>query len=146
MKKLILLPILISLSCKSKKLNQESSSSKFEFGIEINARVSKIDSIQDYYLVFVENDTNYFKIVSDKKQPIPFDGLKIETGKKYDFRVKQLTGFPKKNQDQYSVMNYLDITRCKDFKNTKICTESRFEIATSSNLKGLYIIKSDKTP
>jgi len=140
MKKSILILILISLSCKSKKNIQESTSSKFELGIDINARISKIDSIENYYLVYVENDTNYFKIVSDKKQPKPYNGLKIETGKNYDFRVRQLTGFPPKTQDQYSPMNYLDITRCVDFKNTKICTEPRFEIATSSNLKGLYII------
>ena len=140
MKKIILILILISFSCKSKKDIQETTSSKFELGIDINAKISKIDSIENYYLVYIENDKNYFKIVSDKEQQKPFNSIKVKIGKNYTFKVRQLTGFPPKTQNQYSVMNYLDLERCVDFKNTKICTEARFEIATSSNLKGLHLI------
>ena len=141
MKNLFLILVLISLSCKSKIIGTEPYKQKFEIGIDVNAQISKIDSIPNYYLVFIENDKEFFKIVSDKNQTKPYNGIKVKIGENHKFRIQQVTNRkPSGPNDRFTPVNYLDITRCEYFKKTEICTESSFELAKSSNLKGLYLI------
>lgn len=133
--------ILIFFSCKSKKIENETLNQKFVLGIDVNAEISKIDSISNYYLVFIKNDKQYFKIVSDKNQGKPYNGIKVKIGENYRFRIQPVTDRkPSGTNNQFTPMNYLDITRCHYFNGTEICTESSYELAKSSNLKGLYII------
>jgi hypothetical protein len=140
MKILILILILISFSCKSKKIETEPIKQKLELGFDVTAKVSKIDSIANYYLVFIENNKEFFKIISDKNQAKPYNGVKVKVGENYNFKIQQITNRkPTEQNSPFTPVNYLDITRCEDFKGTEICTESSFELAKSSNLKGLYL-------
>jgi hypothetical protein len=142
MKKLILVLILLSFSCKSKQLPQEILDPKLEFGFIVNAQISKIDSIQNYYLVYIENDNEFYKIVSNKNAAIFNDGIKVINGESYNFRIEQLTD--RKNataNNEFAPINYLDIAQCRKFRQTKICTETSFELAKANNLSGLYIRK-----
>jgi hypothetical protein len=142
MKNIFVILILILFSCKSKKVGTETYKPQFELGIDVNARIAKIDSIENYYFVFIENGEEYFKIISEKNQAKPYNRKKVEIGKNYKFRIQQLTDRrPSGENDQFTPMNYLDISRCLNFNGLEICTESSFELAKSSNLKGLYLNK-----
>ena len=142
MKKLFPILILILVSCKSRKIETEISKPKFELGVDVFAEVSKIDSIANYYLVFIESEKEYFKIVSDNRQAKYYNGTKLEIGKNYKFRIQQVTDRkPPGPNDRFTPVNYLDIAQCRNFDKTEICTESSFELATASNLKGLYLRK-----
>jgi len=141
MKVIILILILISFSCKSKKIESEPIKQNLEFGFDVIAKVSKIDSIANYYLVFIENDKVFFKIISDKNQPKTYNGVKVKIGDTYKFNVQQITNRkPTVESSPFSPVNYLDITKCEFFKGTEICTERSFELAKSNNLRGLYLI------
>jgi hypothetical protein len=142
MKNLFLILILICTSCKSKKLETEISQPRFELGIDVFAKVSRIDSIANYYLVFIEDEKDFFKIVSDKNQAKYYNAIKIEIGEYYKFKVKPITNRrPPSTNDKFTPVNYLDIAKCHKFNETEICTESSFELATAFNLKGLYLKK-----
>lgn len=141
MKIVILILILISFSCKSKKIGTEPIKQKLELGFDVTAKVSKIDSIANYFLVFIENDKEFFKLISDKNQAKPYNGIKVKIGENYKFKIQQITNRkPSEQNTPFTLVNYLDITSCEYFKGTEICTESSFELAKSSNLKGLYLI------
>ena len=143
MNKLFLILILIFVSCKSKKIGSETFKLKFELGIDVYAKVSKIDSIGNYYLIFIENDKDFFKVVSDKNQAKYYNGIKVEIGKNYKFRIQQKTNRkPSGGNDRFTPVNYLDIAQCRNFDETEICTESSFELGTATNLKGLYLRKT----
>lgn len=132
--------ILIFVSCKNKKKVTEISNPKFEFGVDVNARVTRIDSTENYYLVFIENEEDFFKVVSDKNQAKYYNGIKVEIGENYNFKIRQLTDRrPSSENDRFIPMNYLAITQCQYFGKEEICTESSFELATASNLKRLYL-------
>ena len=140
MKNLSLILILILFSCKSKKFGIETYKPQFELGIDVNAKISKIDSIKNYYFVFIENDKKFFKIVSEKNKTKRYKGKRVEIGKNYKFRIQQLTDRkPSGKNNKFTPMNYLDINNCLNFDGLEICTESSFELAKSSNLKGLYL-------
>jgi len=142
MKKAILILLIISVSCKSKKIETNISKPRFEHGFDVFAKVSKIDSISNYFLVFIENEEDYFKVVSDKNQAKYYNGIKLQIGENYKFRIQQLTDRkPPGPNNQFTSTNYLDIAQCRNFNKTEICTESSFELATASNLKGLYLRK-----
>jgi hypothetical protein len=142
MKRVLILLVLFLLACKSKKTNTYSFNENKALGFNVNAQVSKIDSVANYYLVFIENETNFFKIISNKNQIKPYKGVKLKVGENYMFKIFQLTD--RKNlklNSQFSPVNYLDIDQCLRFEGTEICTESSFELATSNNLKGLYLLR-----
>lgn len=143
MKKIILILVLIIVfSCQSKKTIY-SSKVRTELGININAQVSKIDSIANYYLVYINSDKGDFKIVSDKHKAYPYNGVKVRIGKKYKFRIEEkLTDrFIYIDNKKISMANMDHVRRCMYFNNTEICTESFFNLAIANNLKGLYINK-----
>lgn len=142
MKFLFPILFLIVVSCKSKKPETENFESRFELGKEVVAKVSKIDSISNYYLVFIANDKDSFKIISDKNQAKYYNGTKLDIGENYKFVIQQITNRrPTGPNNQLTPMNYLDLTQCRTFDKTEICTESSFELALASNLKGLYLRK-----
>ncbi|WP_373519266.1 hypothetical protein [Pricia sp.] len=143
MKNIFLILILILFSCKSKNVGKETYKPKFELGIDVSAKISKIDSIENYYLIFIENEKEFYKIVSNKNQPKYHNGIKVKSGENYEFKLQPVTnrGAPSTNEKFPRPVNYLDITVCRNFDKTEICTESSYDLATASNLKGLYLRK-----
>ena len=138
MKKIILVLILISFSCNTKKSLLHSSKSRTELGIITTAQVFKIDSIANYYLVYIKGDKGYFKIISKKNEVRFYNSIKVEKGKKYKFLIQET---PNKVKEPFPIISYLKFSRCEKFDKTEICNESSFELALASNLKGLYISK-----
>ena len=47
-------------------MDLKSKTDKLDFGTELKGKVTRLDSIPDYYLIFTENKDSYFKIVSKK--------------------------------------------------------------------------------
>lgn len=138
--KLFLFGVIVFYSCNAKKRHITSNKPNFELEIEVEARVSKIDSIADYYLVYIENEKQFFKIVSNKNTETQLSATNIKIDEKYKFKIKQMTDRKEEAlNNQFKPVNYLTIVRCLKFNKTEICTESAFELAKSSNLKGLHL-------
>uniref|UniRef100_UPI00404A4E1B hypothetical protein n=1 Tax=Flavobacterium sp. TaxID=239 RepID=UPI00404A4E1B len=143
MKKLSLglIIIVVLISCNSSKPPLTTTKPNFELEVDVVANVSKIDSIADYYLVYIDNGKQSFKIVSSKNTEVPLNATKIKINETYKFKIKQITDRRiGAVNNQLQPVNYLDIMRCLNFNRTEICTESAFELAKSSNLKGLHLL------
>ncbi len=120
----------------------ESKTIPFELGLEMTAKVVKIDSIENYYVINIEDEKKQFRIVSKKSSTKPFKRNKLENRNSYLIKVKQLTNRQPPENDNNTIpepVNYLDIAACRNFEYTEICTESGFELATAYNVVGLYI-------
>ncbi|MFV1449332.1 hypothetical protein VBZ51_09310 [Maribacter sp. HS] len=142
MNKLFSILVLLFISCGTQKNVLESKTIPFELGLEMTARVVKIDSIENYYVINIEDKNKQFRIVSKKSSTKPFKGTKLENGNSYFIKVKQLTDRQPPENENYTIpkpVNYLDIAACRNFENTEICTESGFELATAYNVVGLYV-------
>ena len=126
---------MIFVACGSKKNVPESIKKPFELGIELTGKVTKIDSIESYYLINVRDENKGFRIVSKKSSSKPYKGTKLENGNSYFFKVKQITD--RSLNPRHA--NYLDIAACRYFENTEICTDSGYELATAYNVLGLYL-------
>lgn len=151
MNKLLRIWILIVLmtSCRSKQTNLISKPGQFEFGVELNGRVSRLDSIGDYYLIFVENSNSRFKIVSEKVNGWS-TGLKIQLDSIHSFKIEQITDRQRAYESYEGKFprptNYMYIAACHYFVGTEICTESSFELAKANNVVGLYIVGDYNEP
>ena len=136
-------------SCKSQQMDLKSEPSKLNFGTQFKGKVTRLDSIANYYLIFVENEDSYFKIVS-KKVDGKSNGVKIQLDSIYGFKINQITdrkgAYESNESGMPTPINYLDIAACRDFEGTEICTESSFELAKATNVVGLYIAENKNTP
>ena len=135
MNKLLLLLVLIFAACGSKKNVPKPIKKPFELGMELTGTVTKIDSVESYYLINVRDENKWFRIVSKKSSSKPYNGTKLQNGNTYFFKLRQITD----RSVNPRVANYLDIATCRYFENTEICTESAYELATAYNLLGLYL-------
>lgn len=127
--------VLILVACGSNKSMPEPLKKPFKLGIELTGKVTKIDSLENYYLINVIDENNWFRIVSKKSSSKPYKGIKLENGNSYLFKIKQITD----RSVNPRVGNYLDIAACRYFENTEICTDSGYELATAYNVSGLYL-------
>lgn len=140
-KYLLILAISMELlnSCKSAKSNLVTSK---EFTNLVNYKIYKIDSINNYYLIYAKKENLIYKIVSKK---VNGDCEKLKINFEYNLKLQPM-GIMKPNIDdpKKRPMNYLDfIDPCRKFDNdTKICLERYMtDLYFSENLKGLCLIK-----
>ncbi|PNQ74858.1 hypothetical protein C1T31_01605 [Hanstruepera neustonica] len=132
--------ILILISCKGSQIDHELKSNQVDLFKEIRAKVYKIDSIENYYLVYASKDNYNYKIVSKMVSNEDCNQVKLDS--MYSFKIRSLIlPEPKtnKNSNYSKPVNYDDFQKCvymEDF--TKICTEVRIkDILISKNLIGL---------
>lgn len=140
--------ILGVISCKSTKQQQTESSPEIDFSTSITGKVYKIDSLANYYLVYVSDEKSSYKIISEKGNSTSCK--KIIRDSIYDFKIKQLTSDSppsKGSSDIPTPINHLDIAKCVQFRgNTEICTEPGINhLYSASNLTGLCIVKKSKS-
>ncbi|PWK20029.1 hypothetical protein [Xanthomarina spongicola] len=140
MKKTIYLIILILgiISCKSQKNNKVEKPLKIDLSSEILAKVYKIDSINNYYLIYVSNEKLNYKIISEKVSHENCNKVVLDS--LYSFRVESLLlTRPRASEGVELPVNYSDFEKCIDVpNNTKICTEVGIrDICKSKNLLGL---------
>lgn len=105
--------------------------------------VEKIDSVNNYYLVYVSCEKKYYKVVSEKS-PCNYNIIKV--GKSYpSFMFQPLIDEEeyKRRAKAFNVINYLDLTpSCINLDNsTKVCKEVIHDPSgnvTKTKVYGLY--------
>lgn len=105
--------------------------------------VYKIDSINNYYLIYLRKDSQKYKVVS-KMGYVPF-GKKIKLGVKYDFSLKSLFDIDILINGSNANPAHTSLVECIYIdKMTYVCIErndSIFDLFCAKNLTGLYIHK-----
>jgi hypothetical protein len=102
-----------------------------------NYRVFKIDSLDNYYLIYVRKSDSIFKIVS-KKESLKLDHKIIEVNKEYKLKLYSIWNNGIVVGSTNILMGQID---CLSFeKDTYICIErdSINDLHLAENLKGLY--------
>ena len=134
-----LLFFILVISCKSNKpenLAKPSTIQKNDFSELVEGKVYKIDSINNYYLIYLKSKKIDYKIVSKKNNCEKSNLIKIDST--YSFKLEPI--FKISNNGNQSIANYLDLKRCQYFDgNTTICNEPGIELYKSSNVYGLCI-------
>jgi|SRR5690554_101125 len=139
MKLAFLILIFISIGCK---VSQNQSS--LEIYQDKKYSVEKIDSVNNYYLIYLIQDNNKFKIVSKKGLENSTSCMeKIEVGQEYLLELQKLVPTPIKDSNPLGNKPSLSILSCYYFdENTKICEEVGMEVLyKTNNLVGLCIIE-----
>lgn len=125
--------VFIALSCKSSLPNRVS---------ENLYRIYKIDSINDYYLIYAKRGDSLFKIVS--KRELVGKQQEIKVNKSYPLKLhSRRENLPTISGVKLEPMNYLDVECFGYDKNTTICIErdSINDLHYAENIKGKYFIK-----
>lgn len=105
--------------------------------------VYKIDSINDYYLIYAKKKENLFKIVSEKDYTRNCDIIK--KGQEYNFKLNSLTSqSPTINGIKTAPVTIVNVM-CHEFKkDTRICTDREngiYDLYFAENVKGLCLIE-----
>lgn len=100
--------------------------------------VYRIDSVNSFYIIYCSKDTQKYKIVSEKKDILSNDFVRVEVGGFYNLILKS---FPDKSSENPLTNNSSLLISCYMFdKDTEICREPGINgLFTSPNLVGLYI-------
>lgn len=128
--------VLMFNSCKSNKNRHK---------IETKYLITRLDSINNWYIIYAARKDSLYKIISKKAVIIPKATKKIVKGKSYSLSLNsQRENAPVINGIKVATINYLDVN-CYGFdKETKICIEPEkgyFDLYTTSDLNGLYIVR-----
>nr|WP_198999668.1 hypothetical protein [Flavobacterium sp. ASV13] len=126
--------IFISLSCKS-SLPVIENKNLYE--------VYKIDSINEYYLIYAKRGDSLFKIVSKKEAADKQQEIKVN--KSYPLKLhSRRENLPTIGGIKLEPINYLDVECFAYDKSTTICIErdSINDLHYAENIKGKYFIKN----
>jgi hypothetical protein len=139
MKKYIVSLLLIVISCKVKPLVNSSLETKNK----PNYNVYKIDSIDNYYLIYAKKNESIYKIIS-KKQRF-YNCNKILINSNYDFDLIPVKMDPRRVGDTLRVRPFIhpNSLLCYTFDSkTEICVERYMsDLHFANNVKGLCFIK-----
>lgn len=116
----LLIIFLVITSCKSFKSNEKDKIK--DSNILSTYNIYKIDSINNYYLIYVMDEKYRYKIVSKKMTIYNCDEIKIDSS--YSFHLKLLSNISKPTgNEKFIPVNYLHLERCVQLDNeTTICT------------------------
>ncbi len=130
---IILLILILTCCCKSYKGGTVKTENLYE--------VYKLDSINNYFLIYAKKRDSLFKIVSEKEKPSKCRSIKVKS--LYSFELQSIRDTaPVINGIKMTPINYMDI-HCFQFdENTSICKEEGiYDLYFAKNIKGLCIIK-----
>jgi len=102
-------------------------------------KVTKLDSINNYYLIYTIKNDSIFKIVSEKCYLN--NCKKIKVGKSYSPKlVSMRSSVPSIGELKILPVNYLDV-KCFQFdENTQICKEEGiYDLYFTKDIKGLCL-------
>lgn len=133
---IFLIPILICSCINSKSISQAKEDGLF-------FKVKKIDSINNWHIIYATKQETLYKIVVKKEVTPNVNCNKIVKGKSYDFKLhSRKANAPEINGIKVNPVNSLDIP-CYTFdENTNICIEPKkgiYDLYFAENLKGLCI-------
>lgn len=126
----------LNLQCRNKNFNQNDvkvdSSLTFTFKSvsKSNYKVYKIDSINDYYLIYISKEKERYKVISKKSIERSCDMIRL--GKTYNWQVTEIFG---------TIAGGVFKPTCLSMDDkTKICLEDSItDLCYAENLKGLCI-------
>lgn len=105
--------------------------------------ITKIDSVDDYFVIYVKQSSQNYKLISEKKRVVCSG--KIEVGKKYCLKTESIFNFKIKNKDSvYVISNSVNID-CILFGNIQVCKEydkGIFDVLETKDLQGLCFDKA----
>ena len=121
--------ILISIACGSKK-NNVLDIEKYS--------VTKIDSLENYYIIYTKQKGQNYKIVSEKSTSQCRN--KILVGRSYNLKTESIFTMKIMVKDSIrEISNNVNI-KCMTLQNTMICKEYEngiYDVRKSENLKGI---------
>lgn len=135
----ILLISLILVSCNyypknsiGNKINNANTSDLY--------KISKIDSINSYYVIYINQQDEIYKIISKKENT----SHKFDIIKKNRYYRFKLINFPEYDNND-SLTGFSSIQPCFMLDpNTQVCKEKEVAgLYTTKNLKGLYYVDSN---
>lgn len=135
--RIVIVLALIFFSCNGiKNINHKKVSA--DFSNQVNILVKKIDSVDNYYLIYGKNGSKNYKIIS-RKVNYGNSCKTIKVDSVYNFKIVQLTNLspPKTDSLIPTPINYLDLEKCIYRGNTKICNEPITELYEVNNHGGL---------
>jgi hypothetical protein len=121
--------LLFFSSCLEETQNGKKNDNLYE---QTLYRVDKIDSINNYYLIYASKEDTSYKIISKKKQTK--SGIKIQVKGIYDFRLNSMLS------DEFSycagIVSFIMLD-----SGTKISViDTVYKFRSSSNIEGLYFL------
>ena len=138
MRKIICLLVLLSAysSCQTKKtVTQSANINEAKYGI------TRIDSVNSYFIIYAEKDYRPYKIVS-KKQSL-HDCQKLKIGQFYGLHLKRLLHKSISTSQGMFPANDVELKNCIELDDsTEICRERYMDdIYETDNIRGLCYIK-----
>jgi hypothetical protein len=104
--------------------------------------VYKIDSLNNYYIIYLQKNDSLYKIISEKE--IVKKGQKIKTNQKYNFVLHSIWNKTTRVGESDVSLKHNNYVRCLTLNDsTKICLEnSIYDLHYADNVKGLYIVNN----
>jgi hypothetical protein len=143
MRKYVILLLITIFSCKTNQGNKNKNFDSLKTINEIEYKVYKIDSIDNYYLVYAKKEESIYKIVS-KKMNI-YDCNRIKINSNYPFKLIPFKMDTHRVGDtlKINLPRYEHSLLCYNFDGvTQICVERYMsDLYFAENVKGLCLIK-----
>ncbi|MEO1013187.1 MAG: hypothetical protein AAFX53_17985 [Bacteroidota bacterium] len=141
----VLLALVVGTSCRSYKQQESPSPNKVDFSTKVAGKVYKIDSVDDYHLVYLSDDKTSYKIISKKSSRT---GCKeVALNGEYELKVVPLLSDAPPSSGNSNIpvpINHLDIEKCVEYGDIKICTEPGISnLYSSPSLTGLCLTKKN---
>lgn len=135
MKIFLLIFLIVIISC-SHKIYEDMQEPKLNVENNDLYIVTKVDSINNYYVIYLKKDDDNFKVVSEKTKNTYCNPLK--EGQKVSLNLKSF--YEKKIKFGNREMTTSLMVDCFYFdENTKICREKAHGLYYSEDLEGLCI-------
>lgn len=110
-------------------------------------KITKIEQMNDWYIIYAQKDKSKYKIVSKKSNNK--DGIKIVKRKRYKFVLHSKSDIaPTINGIKLVPQNYLDVRGYSFDEKTIICIEPEkgyYELYFCKDLDGLYLKNAEET-
>lgn len=141
MRKYILILLYTIISCKSHHAKEQKNNNSFD---SVNYTVYKIDSLDNYYLIYAKYNESLYKIVSKKINS--YDCNKIKLNLTYQFKIIPVKMDRHRVND--TTISYLSRYEhsllCYYFDGkTRICVERYMnDLYFADNIKGLCFVKN----
>jgi hypothetical protein len=127
--------VFVILGCKS-SFHQSQNKNLYQ--------VYKLDSINDFYLIYAKKGDSLFKIIS--KRELVKHMKKIEINETYPFKLhSRRESLPTIDGIKLEPINYLDVECFAFDKETTICIERNngiYDLYFAENIKGLFFINN----
>jgi len=136
--------IVVFIACaQAKSISTKSTYQQSSDSTNLNLyNVYKIDSINNFYLIYAKRGDSIYKIVSKKERNQYCDTI-IKTNRKYEFKLHSQSYNPKTGKLDELLENSLLVSCFYYDDSTKICLErdSINDLHYAENIKGLCFIK-----